>query len=351
MKPLRILLPLFALSGAALGLSACNAGLSSDAAQVNTHSIPRGQLDAALHAIAKDPGFACVITGGNTARTVGAGDSYPAAFAAQILTTLIESHALDDRLAAERLATTPLAETVARAQLLQAFQPGQSTDQSCTTPAPTVLAGLEPSVRARLIALQADQNVLAAHAIGVELTTSGIAAWASAHPHAATLTCVDLAPFPSSAAAGSFITAVRKGTAFVAAAGALGSQVQSGCVAADSLPAGLGPALDALGVGQLSAAIPYSGSYLVFQVTRRSPVHGEHAAELLLQSTASRVSGIVAAALSAAQVHVNPIYGRWAKVSSGWQVVPPSGPPAQLLINPAAVGVSGTTGTALPGAG
>lgn len=353
MKPLRLLPPLLALCGAALGLSACNAGLSDAAAQVDNTAISRTELNATLAAMTSNTGFACVISGGNAKLTSGAGNSYPAAFAAQILTTLVEAKALARQAAAAHLSVTPFARTVAKAQLLQAFQPGQSSDQSCTTPAATILATLAPSVRNQLIELQANQDLLAAHASGVTLSASGVATWVQAHRAAATISCLELAPFPTASEAGAFASAVGGGTSFQSAAAAVGTQPQAGCVQAANLPAGIASAIGGLKVGGLSRPISYSGSYLIIQLTSRRVATGTEAAQLLLQASAAGVAHIVADALSRVSVSVDPAYGRWQRVSTTYQVVPPTGPSGDLLFNAAAVGAapaaSGTSG--LPGAG
>lgn len=345
MKLLRLLPPLLALAGASLGLSACNAGLSDAAAQVGSSSISRSELNATLSAMTGNAGFACVISGGNAKLTTGAGDSYPSGFAAQILTTMVEAKALRARAAAAQLTVTPFTRTIAKAQLLQAFAPGQSSDQSCTTPAQTIFTTLPARVRTQLLDLQSDQDLLAAHAIGVRLTPAGVANWARSHRAEATISCIELAPFPSASEAAAFAATVSGGSTFQAAASALGTQAQGGCVQATNLPSNVASAIAALSVGKVSAPVSYSGSYLVLELTSRSLAQGTEAAQLLLQSSASTVSGIVSSALAHVRVSVNPAYGTWRKVAATYEVVPPKGPPANLLLNPSAVGVAGTTAT------
>ena len=343
MKPFRLLAPLVALAGASLGLSACNVGLSDAAAQVGSTTISRSELNATLAAMTSNAGFACVITGGNTVKTTGAGESYTSAFAAQILTTYVEDAALRAKLADAHLALTSYARSIGHAQLLTALQPGQSTDQSCTTPAATVLAQLPSSVRAHLVDLQAEQDLLSADRAHVALTAAGVGAWARAHRSAATISCVSLVPFSTSSEAGAFVSALHHGSSFATAAQALGTQTQSGCLQVSALPANLATAINALAVGATSAPVSYSGNYLVFQVTSRHVATGSQAAELLLQTAAPNVSGLVSAALAGAAVSVSPAYGHWAKVAGTYQVVPPTGPAAGLLFNPGAVGVAATS--------
>lgn len=328
---------LTAVAAGGLGLSACTAGLGNDAAQVNSYSISRGQLTDVLSAIDANSGFRCVITGGGSSATKGAGDSYSAAFAAEMLTTLVEERALDVQLGRQHLVLDDFARSLGLSELEQALAPGGSSDQSCTTPAATILAELPASTRDHFVNLQAAQDVLAARSVGVPLTQAGVGAWASAHPSEATLSCLDVAAFSSTSAAASFQRSVSGGASFATAAAAAGTQPESGCLSAATLPAPLPSVIGSLSVNNVSSPVSYNGGYLVVELTSRRLASGTEAAGLLMNVTASKVSAIVDAALAGVQVSVDPTYGSWKKVSATYQVVPPKSPPTGLLLNPSAV--------------
>ncbi|MCU1490122.1 MAG: Peptidylprolyl isomerase, partial [Acidimicrobiaceae bacterium] len=321
---------------------------SSQAAKVGSSSISQSQLNSVLKAVSSDADFRCVVTGGGAELTNGsAPGSYSAPFAAQMLTTLVESRALQDELARRHLQVAAFARSLGTSELESAFAPGQSTDQSCTTSGALVLAGLPASVRRELVTLQSSQAVLAASTAGVKLSSSSVASWAKAHPTAAQLTCVSLADFTSQALAKSFVTQASKGANFTTLAGAAGAQAQSGCVQASALPASLATVVEALATGAVSAPASYNSGFVVFKVTSRKAATGQQAAALLINSVASKVGAVVNEALTAAQVQVDPAYGRWAKVNGTFQVIPHTGPAATLLVNPAAVGASTASTTPL----
>ncbi|MDA8296807.1 MAG: hypothetical protein M0004_09515 [Actinomycetota bacterium] len=335
----RLLLPALALAGAALGLSACNANVATIAARVGGDQISRAELTDTLAAVNANSGFRCVITGGNSAKTVGAGASYSSAFTAQILTTLVENRALAAELRAQHLVVTPFARSIGQTELEQALAPGQSGDASCTEQAQVVLASLSPAVRRQFVDLQAEEDLLAARSEHVELTPAGLTAWAKANPDQATLTCLSVAVFQTKAAADHFASLARSAGAsgFSSAAAASGTQAQSGCLQATSLPEPLRTEIGSAPTGVVSRAYSYNGGYLVVDVTSRKAATGKSAAALLMGSLASRIGTIVASALSSAEVHVDPAYGTWKKVSATYEVVPPKSPPPALLLNPSAV--------------
>lgn len=344
MKLRRLLLPVAALAAGSIALSACNANLGDVAAEVGGVSISSSELHQTLAAATSDAGFRCVISEGGTEKTSGAGDSYSAAFAAQMLTTLVEQQALDARLRAEHIVTTKFAKTAASAELAEAFAPGGQNDQSCTLQGAIVLAQLPASVRQRLIDLQAGEDVLASRAEGVPFTAAGIAKWAAANPAQATLSCVELAAFTSPTSAASFEKAVKAGGDFATSATAAGTQPDSGCVQATTLPSAIASAVAALSPSGLTAPIAYQGEYLVLQLTSRRVATGAEAAQLLLNTASAKISAIVHSTLAAAKVTVDPAYGTWAKVQTTYEVVPPHGPPASALFNPSAVEPSSLTG-------
>ncbi|MDA8289907.1 MAG: peptidylprolyl isomerase [Actinomycetota bacterium] len=335
----RLLLPALALAGAALGLSACNANVATIAARVGGDQITRAQLTDTLAAVNANSGFRCVITGGNTTKTVGAGASYSSAFTAQILTTLVENRALAGELRAQRLTVTPFARSIGETELAQALAPGQTGDASCTEQAQLVLASLSPGVRSQFVGLQAEEDLLAARSQHVELTPAGLTAWAKANPSQATLTCLSVAVFQTKAAADHFASQAKAGGAsgFSSAATAAGTQAQSGCLQATTLPQPLGTEIASVHTGVVSSAFTYNGGYLVVDVTSRKAATGKNAAALLMGSLASRIGTIVASALASAEVHVDPAYGTWKKVSATYEVVPPKSPAPALLFNASAV--------------
>lgn len=339
-----VLASLAGLLAAGLALSACNPNLAANAAQVNGQAISSSQLTSTLGDIANDANYTCVLssaTGGLTTKGAGA-STYAAPFAAQILTTLVEEKALAATLAARRLQVGPFARKVSTAALQSQLTPPQGS--TCSVSGAAVLAGLPAQYRGFLVRLQAEQAVLLTDAAGVQLSAAGMARYAAAHPAESSLECVSAIETTSKSLATSLAAQVRNGASFATLAKQHSIDATSapaggalGCVLPSQINSSLGATVSALQPGQVSAPLAFGSDWVIFQLTSRKPAPATEVAAVVLQSVAAKDTALIASALRHVRVHVDPTYGRWAKVSGVWQVVPPTGPPAGLLANPAAV--------------
>ncbi len=339
-----LLASLAGVAAAGLALSACNPNLAANAAQVNGQGISSSQLTSTLGYIANDSSYTCLLSGATGGlATKGAGTStYAAPFAAQILTTLVEERALAGALAARHLQVGTFARQVATQGLQSQLSPPQGS--TCSSSGVAVLAGLPQSYRRFLVGLQAEQAVLLADGAGVQLTANGVRRYAAAHPGAASLDCVSAIETTSKGLASSLASRVAAGASFAALARRYSIDTTSapsggalGCVLPAQIASALGATVASLQPGQVSAPVAFGQDWVLFELTSRKTAPPTQVAQVLLQSVAAKDSALVSAALRKVRVQVDPTYGHWAKVSGIWEVVPPTGPPANLLANPAAV--------------
>jgi hypothetical protein len=332
---------------ASLALGACNANLGANAAFVDGNPISEQRLDATLSAIASNSDYTCVLssaTGGLVTSGAGAG-TYAQRFASSILTTLVEQEALAKAVAADHLAVTPFARSVAVQALQAQLSPPQGS--SCSAPGAKVLSSLPSSYRRFLVDLQAEQAVLLAHRAGVALTKAGMAAYARAHPDASSLECISAIEVASRAEAVSLADKVRSGASFAQLAKRYSLDQASapsggalGCVLASQISPSLSSTVSSLAVGEVSAPVPFGSAWVIFQLSARKPASPDQVASVVLNSQLAKDQAVVSGALEAVQVHVDPRYGSWKRVAGIWQVVPPKGPPSALLPGSAASAVA-----------
>jgi hypothetical protein len=338
------LLPLVLVAAGALALSACDANFLPTAARVDGSFVSQSTLNQALDSVASDAGYRCLLessAGANVVAGVARG-TYSASFTAGALSLLIEAKAADAAIAHAGLVVGPLATTLADDELATSFSP--STGSTCTEPGTEVLASLGSSFRHALVSLQADQDVLAAHAVGAALTTTGVRAYAAQHPKETALDCTEAIEVASRAKAGQLAEAIKGGASFalvakknsIDASGQRGGAL--GCLAPSALTSPLNHVVASLSVGVLSAPVQFGGDWILFEVTsRRAPTLSEAASALVHAGTVS-ASQAINAAVARAHVEVDPRYGTWRKVGSTYEVRAPTGPPLRLLPNPSAVG-------------
>lgn len=349
----RFLVSLVALALGALALSACDAQVTPYAARVDGATVSQATLDAALNSVASDPGYRCVIetTSGGAANVTGAGPgTYNATFAAAVLSLLVEADALKVAVAKMHLLIGAFADQVARSQLPQNF--GPPTGSTCSATGAEVFNGLSARYRTVLIGLQADEDVLAAKAIGVPLTTAGITAYESRHRKESTLECTRVIEVASKQKASELAIAIHSGVSFASVA--MRNSIDStsapkggslGCILPATLVAPLGSVIASLRVGELSAPVAFQRDWLLFEVTSRSPDSlVDVATRAVLPAGTAKATAALARVVKAARVTVDPSYGTWTKVRGAFQVRPPSGPPLDLVPNPAAVGASSALG-------
>ena len=297
----RSLLPALALVVAgAVVLSACDAEFLPEAARVNGAIVSQSTLNSALDSVASDAGYRCLLesaAGSAHAVTGVSNGTYNTSFAAGALSLLIEAKAADVAVAREHLVVAPLARQVARAELATSFTP--SSGSSCTEPGAEVLSTLGGGFAGALVSLQVDEDVLAAHAVGYTITTSGVPRLRPAprEPRPARLHRGDRGRFTRQGRAtrdrdyprrelrdcGGEELARRLGVARAAALG---------CITPSALTSPLGGIVSSLPVGLLSPPVKFAGEWILFEVTaRRAPTLSEAASALRPRGDERRFEG------------------------------------------------------------
>ena len=349
----RLPIALVALVLGSFVLSACNAQFTPYAARVEGATISQATLDSALDSIANDPGYRCVVetTSGGAVNVTGAGSgTYNATFASAALSLLVEAQAVKTHIEAMHLHVSPFADEVASTQLPADF--GPPSGSSCTATGAEVFRSLPDRYRNVLLGLQANEDVLAARAVGVPLTMAGLAAFARKHPASTTLDCARVIEVASSEKATQLAIAIRAGVSFAVIAKKNSLDTFSaprggnlGCVLPTALINPLGHIISTLSVGELSAPIAFRSDWLLLEVTRRTADSlADIATKTVLPQGTQAATAELARIVAHAKVSVDPRYGTWAKVKSAFQVRPPSGPPLDLVPNPGAVGATSSLG-------
>jgi hypothetical protein len=342
----RSLVPALALVVAgAVALSACDARFLPDAARVDGAFVSQSTLNSALDSVASDSGYRCLLetaAGSAHAVTGVSSGTYNASFAAGALSLLIEAKAADTAVARAHLTVSPLARQIARAELATSFTP--STGSACTEPGAEVLSTLGSGFAVALVSLQADEDVLAAHSLGVVLSPTGVRAYAEHHVKAAALDCTEAIEVASEAKAEQLAIAIKGGASFatVAEKNSLDASASRGgslgCITPSALTKPLGGVVASLSVGVLSAPVPFAGEWILFEVTSRRPPTLSEAAAAIVHAGMGAATKAVDDAVATAHVEVDPRYGTWTKVDGSYEVKASSGPSLRLLPNPSAVG-------------
>lgn len=326
--------------GLALAASACDVQFSPWAARVDGASIAKGSLNASLAAVAGNPGYVCLI-GTQPIHGAGGSQSYDSRLSANILTVLVEAKAFDVETHRLGLGITPLASSVAGAEIASTLSP--PTGSTCTTPGGAVYSAFAPAFRSALESLYADQAVIAAHLAGFDLTPSGVDAYSKAYPASTKLACLSVIVASARGKAAAAAAKIAAGASFASVAKTYSSDQSAanggslGCLAPSALPAAVATAVESLPVGQLSSPIPYQSQYLLLLVTSRPSQTSTQIAASIVQTKLSAAQKLLAAALVRARIEVDPAYGAWARTATGRAVVPSSGPSPSLLFNLPAV--------------
>ncbi|HUY30052.1 MAG TPA: peptidylprolyl isomerase [Acidimicrobiales bacterium] len=342
----KLLLPVAGLVALSLLLGACEVSVTPYAARVGGTSIPASALNDAMRTIAGNSGYRCEVVsslsqGASLAIEGKGGSSYSSAYAADVLTQLVQYQALHADVTRLGLRESALAHQLATSQLPQAFNP--TSGSTCVTSGAQVLGAFSPSYRSRLVQFEEDQLVLLAHAAGVELTRAGVAAYESHHAGASTLSCTSVIEVASQATAVADRQKIAAGASFasVARTDSLDSSASKGgslgCVFPSYFTSPLNTIIANLPVGTVSPPVQFGTNYLLLLVTSRPLASLIQAAGALVASEQSKFSGLLAHATSSAKIAVDPTYGTWTRTGAAWHVTPRSGPPDALLPNPAAV--------------
>ncbi len=341
-----------------LAASACNLQWSPYAARVSGHVVSTGELDSALHHASRDTAFRCLLEGASSSgyRLEGSGsDTYDSAFAAFILTDLVDSQIAYSAVRAEHIRLPADGMSLARSQVESALT-SQATQSGCAAGAKDVLAGLGPSLSASFIRLQLYEDALAAKAAHVALSPAGILSFEHSHAIATRASCLTGVFVASKATADKIVSEVAAGKSFSSivahyakSPGSSGGQL--GCYTGNqlrSISPAIAAAVAAGRTGQVLKPVYYRGSsgaaYLVAMVTSRRFEPFTAALDQLFATESGAFAKAITSEASHLQISVDARYGSWsamrgAKSSAGLagRVVPPSGPKLSLVLNPSAV--------------
>ena len=342
----KLLVPIVGGAALSIVLAACGSPVEPFAATVNGTTISSGTLDSTMSAIAHDSGYRCEILGGTASTSTlsieGSGSgTYSSAFAADVLSELIQYSGAHDAVLALHLNEGAYVRSLAATELPTALTPSSSL--GCSTDGALILADFPASFRAALGQFEIDDDVLAAHYARLALSPTGVASYEASHPAVANLDCVSVIEVTSKSIATTAREQIEAGESFASVAKADSKDSSStkggalGCLYPSAFTAPLSTDIAALAVGQISQPIAFSTSYLLLTVTSHKTAPVSEALPLIFNDEQSKVTAAIAAATSASHVVLDPQYGTWAHSSSGWAVEPPSGPADALLPSPSAV--------------
>jgi len=324
------------LLGLSVALSACDAQFSPWAARVDGASISRDALNATLDGVASNAGYTC-LTGTQPVHGAGGTSTYDAQLSANLLTVLVEARAFDAVVQRRHLVVGSLAAAVAADEIASSLTP--PTGSSCRSSGAATFAGFAPVFRDSLRSLYAARAVLAADLAGTSLTRASVAAYAAAHPNETSLACVSVIVAKSQGTAAAAAAKIAAGESFASVARTYSSDQSAqsggalGCLPPSALPPAAASVVEALPIGQLSAAVAYQGEYLLLLVTARKRETPTEVAASIVQTKAAAAQALLSKALARARVEIDPMYGTWSKTASGYAVATAKGPASSELFN------------------
>ena len=385
----RFLVLLVLLAG---GVAAAALTVPSNAATVNGSSISQQDLTSDVNAIAGSAEYQCylnseeylssegteelpAVVGAGTGQYAGDHPTATSAFVANYLETDI-GHELVLQLAAERNVNVTTADlTTARADLVQQIsevmseilqtQQGQNVRYSCSVTGQAltgaqVLSTLPSSFVDEQVHFFATATALQEDLAGVGSSAAELEAYFDAHHARFDTICLTAAVFSSESDAQSAAASVASGTPFSTVASNTSSSGggPQGCDVLSDLEAKLpsDAGLSNLATGTVSAPVDDNGTYLLLQITSRTPTSYSQAKTAV--ANAVQVAGSVATqkAITAderrSSVTVNPQYGVWVPVSAS--ILTPLTPePTDVLNATANVGrtAPASSSAAIPSSG
>ena len=363
--------------------------MPTDAAVVNGTSISQQTLSSDVSAIAGSPSYQCYLnsetylsSGGSQqlpavagaparGRTQGDHPTANSAFVANYLDTEIGHQIVLQVADARQVMVTPQQLADARATLSQQISSvmseilqtseGQNPRYSCTvTGQPLtgqeVLATMPSSFVDAEVQFDATAGALEEDLAGVGSSPSALARYYAGHQGQFDTGCFEAAEFSSESAAQQAADEAAFGTAF--------SQVASGATNSGTIPCNVLTAvaaelgvhvseLDDLSVGQVSAPIALNGSYLLVQLTKRTPTPYAEADAAVAQAVQQAGSSATQRALTVAErrstVSVDPRYGVWRPVQAS--VFTPFTPASSDVLNPSAneAGIASSSASSISG--
>ncbi len=359
------------------GLVAAAFLVPSDAATVNGASISQHDLSSDVNAIAGSAYYQCYlnsqaylssqgsqqlppVVGAGTGQYAGDHPTATTAFTANYLETKI-GHQLVLQLADERHVVVTQAElATARSNLTQQIssvmtqilqtQQGQNVRYGCSlTGQPLtgeqVLGSLPASFVDEQVQFVATATVLQEDLAGVGSSDTDLERFYTAHRAQFDTACISAAVFSSEAAAQDAAAQVAHGTPFATVASSTASSGggDQGCHVLTELASALPSDADltSLATGAVSAPVNDNGTYLLLQISSRTPTPYAKAradvANAVQQAGAAATQKALTADERRSSVSVNPQYGVWVPVNA--TVLTPLSPePANVLNATANVG-------------
>jgi hypothetical protein len=347
------------------GLAAAALAVPTNAATVNGTVITQNQLNFDVTAIAGSLKYQCflnaeqfIATNGETSLSpvVGVGKAvqggpYPTAttaFAAEYLDTEIE-HQLLYRVAAQRhinvdahdLATARSDMKEQMSALFEEVTSDQAQEQVCgvtTLPsASAVLSSMPKSFIDASVRFDATSIVLEESLAGVGQSAADLVNYFDAHRSMFDTACFTVAQYTTSSAAEAAAASVTPSTPFskvaaeVAGGGPQGCDILYGVTS--QLPAGTN--LQDLPVNKVSAPIEDDGSYLLVQITSRTPTPFASAKTAVQSAVLSAGAALAPAVIEATErqssISIDPRYGQWK--SDDGQILPPTTPLVADVLN------------------
>jgi hypothetical protein len=396
----RLIVLLIVLAG---GLAWAAFAVPSNAATVNGTNISQQDLNSDVNAIAGSASYQCYlnsqaylssqgseqlpsVVGAGTGQDVGNHPTATTAFTANYLETKI-GHQLVLQLADERNVVVTQADlTTARANLTQQIssvmsqilqtQQGQDVRYGCSLTGQAltgeqVLSTLPASFVDEQVQFVATATVLQEDLAGVGSSQADLERYFTAHRAEFDTACLSAAVFSSQSAAQAAALQVLGGTPFATVASNTASSGggDQGCHVLTELESALPPDanLKSLATGAVSAPINDNGTYLLLQITSRTPTPYSTAkadvANAVQQAGAAATQKLLTADERRSSVSVNPQYGVWVPVNAA-VLTPLSPEPTDVLnasanegrvapasVSGAASGPASGSGSSLPSSG
>jgi hypothetical protein len=370
----RLLVLLIVLAG---GLAWAAFSVPSNAATINGSSISQADLNSDVNAIAGSAYYQCYlnseaylssngseqlpsVVGAGTGQYAGDHPTATTGFTANYLETKI-AHQLLLQVASEHHVTVTQAElTAARSNLTQEItsvmsqilqtQQGQDVRYGCSLTGQAVtgtqvLATMPASFVDEQVQFGATAAALEEDLAGVGSSDNDLRTYYDAHSSDFDTTCLSAAVFTSESAAQDAAAQVAFGTPFATVASNTASSGGGalGCDVLADLETKLPSTADlkSLATGVVSDPIDDNGTYLLLQITSRTPTPYSQANAAVANAVQANGSAATRKALTAvesrSEVSVNPQYGVWVPASAA--VLTPFAPePADVLNASANVG-------------
>lgn len=370
----RLIVLLIVLAG---GLAAAAFSVPSNAATVNGSSISQQDLNSDVNAIAGSAYYQCYLNsqeylssegsaelppviGAGTGQYAGDHPTATSAFVANYLETKIGHELLLQLAAARHVSVTQADVAAARSNLTAQItgvmseilqtQQGQNVRYGCSVTGQAltgteVLSTLPSSFVDEQVQFVATATALQEDLAGVGSSAADLQAYFNAHGSRFDTVCLTAAVFSSESAAQSAAASVATGTPFSTVASNTSSSGggAQGCNVLSDLESQLPSDADlaSLATGAVSAPVDDNGTYLLLQITSRTPTSYSKAKAAVADAVQVAGSAATQQALTAderrSSVSLNPQYGVW--VSANASVLTPLTPePADVLNATANVG-------------